>query len=431
MVELSSKNVEFQVAKPMQEAASQTNGIQPVETILCISSYEKGQAFMRQATAMGCRVVLLTVDKLRHADWPFEILGGFHTMPDGLTREQITNTVTYLARGQRFDRIVALDEFDMHTAAHLREHMRIPGMGLTTTAYFRDKLAMRHQAKRAGILVPEFIGILNYDDLRAYMDSVPAPWVLKPRAEASAIGIRKIHEPERLWRTLDELGDEQSNFLLERFVPGDIFHVDAITSERQIVFAEVSRYGKPPMQVMHEGGVFTTRSIERDSEDAHELLTVNEKLVPALGMVRGVTHGEFIKAHEPDTETGGHYYFLEVAARVGGAFIADVVEFATGLNLWAEWARIEVCSMRGEPYTLPQRSYSFAGSVLCLARSEEPDTNAFSAPEIVYRMKKKHHAGLIVKSEDPNRVASLLDEYSTGFAEAFLAVAPVPLKPTN
>ncbi len=97
---------------------------------------------------------------------PIEILHEFHTMPDGLTREQITNTVTYLARRRKFERIVALDEFDMHTAAHLREHMRIPGMGLTTTAYFRDKLAMRHQAKRAGILVPEFVGVLNYDDLR-------------------------------------------------------------------------------------------------------------------------------------------------------------------------------------------------------------------------------------------------------------------------
>ena len=210
----------------------------------------------------------------------------------------------------------------MHTAAHLREHMRIPGMGLTTTAYFRDKLAMRHQAKRAGILVPEFVGILNYDDLRAYMESVPAPWVLKPRAEASAIGIRKIHDPERLWRTLDELGDEQSNFLLERFVPGDIFHVDSITSERHVVFSEVNRYGKPPMQVMHEGGVFTTRAVDRESGEAKALVALNEKLVPALGMVRGVSHAEYIKSHQPDEKGAGQYYFLEAAARVGGAFIA-------------------------------------------------------------------------------------------------------------
>jgi hypothetical protein len=420
------------MAEEMTEP-SPTEAITPAggETILCISSYEKGQAFLRQAAAMGCRVFLLTVDKLRNADWPFEVLDEIHTMPEGLTRQQITNTVTYLARSRRFERVVALDEFDMHTAAHLREHMRIPGMGLTTTAYFRDKLAMRHQAKRAGILVPEFVGILNYDDLRAYMDSVPAPWVLKPRAEASAIGIRKIHEPEQLWRTLDELGDEQSNFLLERFVPGDIFHVDAITTERRIVFSEVSRYGKPPMQVMHEGGVFTTRVVDRDSADAKALVALNEKVVPALGMVRGVTHGEYIKAHQPDEKGNPRYYFLEVAARVGGAFIAEVVEHATGLNLWAEWARIEVSSLRGLPYELPPAKNIYAGSVLCLARTETPDTSSFNAPEIAYRMNKKHHAGLIVQSADPNRIAQLLVEYSARFAEMYLATAPVPMKPTN
>jgi hypothetical protein len=412
-------------------SASQASDGSYGEIILCLTSYEKGQAFMRQAAAMGCRVVLLTVDDHKNGDWPFDILHEFHTMPDGLTREQITNTVTWLARSRKFERIVALDEFDMHTAAHLREHMRTPGMGLTTTAYFRDKLAMRHQAKRAGILVPEFVGVLNYDDLRAYMESVPAPWVLKPRAEASAIGIRKIHDPERLWRTLDELGDEQSNFLLERFVPGDIFHVDSITSERHVVFSEVNRYGKPPMQVMHEGGVFTTRTVDRESGEAKALVALNEKLVPALGMVRGVSHAEYIKSHQPDEKGADQYYFLEAAARVGGAFISDLVEHSTGLNLWAEWARIEVSSLRGVPYVLPERKYSYAGSVLCLARTEYPDTSGFDAPEIVHRIQKRQHAGLIVKSPDPQRVATLLDEYSHRFAETYLATAPVPNKPTH
>jgi hypothetical protein len=407
-------------------AEAGNNGTPRGEIVLCVTFYEKGQAFLRQAAAMGCRVVLLTVDTLKEADWPFDILDEFHTMPEGLTTEQITNTVTYLARSRKFERIVALDEFEMQIAAHLREHMRVPGMGLTTTAHFRDKLAMRVEAKRAGILVPEFTAVLNYDDLRTYMESVPGPWVLKPRSEASAIGIRKIHEPEQLWRTLDELGDLQSNYLLERFVPGDIFHVDAITSERKVLFAEVNRYGKPPMQVMHEGGVFTTRTVDRSSEDSKALIALNNKLLPALNMVRGVTHGEYIKAYED-----GRYYFLEVAARVGGAFIAELVEHATGLNLWAEWARIEISSLRGVPYALPPQTPSYAGSVLCLARTDAPDTSSFDAPEVVYRMKKKHHAGLLVQSPDPARVAALLEEYSGRFAEMFLATAPVPLKPTN
>jgi hypothetical protein len=68
--------------------------------------------------------------------------------------------------------------------------------------------------------------------------------------------------------------------------------------------------------------------------------------------------------------------------------------------------------------------------VLCLAQTAEPDTAAFDAPEIVYRMKKHHHAGLIVKSDDPERVKTLTEQYADEFARRFLASMPVPDKPT-
>lgn len=395
------------------------------ERFLCISTYEKGQDFLRELHSRGIKTTLLTVDKLRNAAWPFECLEDLTTMPSSLTNEQVLNTVTWMARGRRFDRLVALDEFDMEVTAQLREHMRIPGIGTTAIAYYRDKLAMRMGARKAGFLVPEFMRALNYDELREYMNRVSPPWLLKPRSEASALGIKKITEPEQLWRALDELGDRQSYFLMEEFVPGDIFHVDSILWEGEVVFSAVHRYGKPPMQVMHEGGVFTTRTVDRSSDDWKQLTELNAKLAPALGLKRGVTHGEYIKAH-----VDGRFYFLEIAARVGGAFISDLVEQATGINLWREWAKIEVADLRGEKYVAPQPRQEYAGSVLCLAREEEPDTSMFEAPEIVYRMKKHHHAGLIVRSEDPTRVASLLEEYSSAFVEKYLASMPPPARPT-
>jgi biotin carboxylase len=395
-----------------------------VERFLCIASYEKGQDFLRQCAESGVRPTVLTLDKLRDADWPRDAVEEVATMPPGLTREQILNTVSWMARARRFDRVIALDEFDMETAAQVREHMRIPGMGITTAANYRDKLAMRIGAREAGFLVPEFCRVLNYDELRAYMDRVPPPWLLKPRSEASSLGIRKIEEPKQLWDALDELGDRQSHFLLEQFVPGDIFHVDSIVNRSDVKFSVVHKYGRPPMQVMHEGGVFTTRTVDRDSLDWRELTSLNASLAPGLGMVRGVTHAEYIRAHED-----GRYYFLEVAARVGGAFIADLVQVSTGVNLWREWARLEVASLRGETYELPNFFESYAGSVLCLANTAEPDTSGFDAPEIVLRMKKHHHAGLIVRSDDPQRVKTLLDEYSAEFARRFLATMPPPEKP--
>ncbi len=396
-----------------------------VQRILCISTYEKGQDFLRECAAHGVKPTLLTVEKLRGGDWPHDALEELVTMPEGLTREQILNTVSWMARGRKFQRIAALDEFDQETAAQIREHMRLPGMNISTANCYRDKLAMRTAAREKGILVPHFCGVFNYDDLRAFMAEVPAPWLLKPRAEASALGIRKIEEPEQLWRRLDELGDDQSKFLLEQFVPGEIFHVDSIVSERKVVFAAVHQYGRPPMQVMHDGGVFTTRTVDRTSRDSIRLTDVNKKLAPGLGLERGVTHAEYIKSH-----AGGKYYFLEVAARVGGAFIADLVEAAAGVNLWREWAKLEVADLRGEKYKAPDAKRDYAGSVLCLARTADPDTSSFDAPEIVFRMKKHHHAGLIVRSHDPERVKALTEEYSAAFAERFLAQMPAPAKPT-
>lgn len=397
-----------------------------VERILCISTYEKGQDFLRQCADMGVKVTLITLEKHKNGDWPRESVEELVTIPADLTEEQITNTVSWMFRGRLYDRIVALDEFDQELAAHLREHLQIPGMGTTTASFYRDKLAMRTRASQAGFLVPAFTRVANYDELRTYMKDIPGPWLLKPRANASAIGIRKIAEPEQLWRALDELGDLQSHYVLERFVPGEIYHVDSIVSEGEVVFSVAHKYGKPPMQVMHEGGVFSTRTVDRASSDWQELTELNARLAPALGLVRGVTHAEYIKAH-----ADGRFYFLEIAARVGGAFITDLVQAATGVNLWREWARIEVENLRGNPYHLPENYAEYAGSVLCLAQTAEPDTAAFDAPEIVHRMKKHHHAGLIVRSPRVERVAELVEQYSEEFARRFLASMPVPEKPSE
>jgi len=158
--------------------------------------------------------------------------------------------------------------------------------------------------------------------------------VLKPRSEASAIGIKLIETPEALWPILDSLGDQQSSSLLEKFIPGDVYHVDSVISERATVFSSVSRYGQPPMDVAQKGGIFTTYLLPGDSEEATALRTLNRELIQALGLVRGVSHAEFIRAH-----SDGDFYFLECAARVGGAYISEMVEIATGINLWREWAR--------------------------------------------------------------------------------------------
>ena len=396
-------------------------------TILCLASYEKGHAFLREAKRQGCTVILLTSLTLQgKADWPVDSIDEIFYMPDQnheWNRADTVKAVSYLARTRVIDRIVALDDFDVELAAALREHLRIPGMGETTVRHFRDKLAMRMKAREAGLNVPDFVHVLNYDSLRRYMENTPAPWVLKPRSMAGAIGIKKIHHEGELWPAIESLGDMQSFYLLEQFVPGDIFHVDCIVSEKHVVFAIASGYGRPPMEVSHGGGIFTTRILERESDDALRLVAENQRVMAALGMVRGVSHTEFIKA-----KSDGRIYFLETSARVGGAHIVELVEAATGLNLWAEWAKVEVAGADGG-YRPPPLNHDYAALLISLARQQHPDTSAYNDPEIVWRLVQDHHAGLIVKSPSAARVRELLSTYERRFTEDFYAYEPPREKP--
>lgn len=391
----------------------------PPLTLLCLASYFKGSAFMRAAKASGCTVLLLAKEAFKDEDWPREALDEIYFMPDLSRRPDILFAVSYLARSHAIDQIVALDDYDVETAAHLREHLRLPGLGDSLARHFRDKLAMRGQARAGGVNVPEFTGVFNYDRLRDFMARVPAPWVLKPRSEASAMGIKRLGHADELWPLLDQLGDTQSFFVLEQFVPGDVFHVDGLVNEGQVLFQAAHQYGRPPINVYQDGGIFLTRSLDRESGIAQALFTLNQQVQTVLGMRRGATHTEYIRAH-----ADGKLYFLETAARVGGANIAEAVQHATGIDLWAEWVHIEIAHLRGEPYRLPAVHPGYSGVINCLARQEYPDLGAYNDPEVVWRLRKKHHAGLIVASPDAARVESLLNGYAQRFAEDFLAVLP-------
>jgi biotin carboxylase len=390
-------------------------------TFLCLASYEKGAAFLEECHRLGVRVLFITTEKLREADWPWDAIDEVYYVPDFKRQEDLLHSVSYLARSASIDRIIPLDEFDLETAAALREHLRIPGMGQTTVRYFRDKLAMRQKAQAAGVRVPDFVGTINDAAIRAFTERCDPPWILKPRSEASAIGIKKIHDPDALWQRLDALGDRRSYFLLEEFVPGDVYHVDALVDDRTVTFAEAHRYVNPPFDVMHEGGIFASRTLDRSADEAQTCRHLTRTLVRDLGMVRGALHTEFIRSH-----ADGDFYFLETAARVGGANLPEMVVAATGVNLWRAWARLEHADARGEPYVAADRRDDYAGILISLARQAHPDLSAYTDEAITWRMQKKHHAGLVVRAETPERVDDLLQEYMHRFREDFHVSVPAP-----
>lgn len=380
------------------------------KTFLCISNYFKGNAFLIALKEAGNTVFLITTEKLRESPWPFDKIDEVFYMPGqdlDWDMELLLVGVAGIMKSRKIDAIVALDDYDVEKATFLRENLRIPGMGQTTGRYFRDKLAMRKKAQNAGVLVPEFSSLFNDEDINNFADSVAPPWVLKPRSEASAHGIIKIHDKDSLWQNIHELGDNRLRYLVEQFKPGDVYHADSLNLEGKSLFCTASRYLATPMEISQGGGIFRSANIPYGSEDEKALKKANQEVMKAFGMKNGAAHTEFIKSKED-----GKFYFLETSSRVGGAHLAEMVEAATGINLWAEWAKIENAISRGEKYSLPKVSKGYAGIVLTLSKFQHPDLSSFNDPEIYFTVPLDYHAGLVVRSKNPDRVRQLLDEYA-------------------
>jgi len=142
--------------------------------------------------------------------------------------------------------------------------------------------------------------------------------------------MKKIRTPDELWPWLDRLGDDNRPIYWNNSSRAAFFTWTASSASARILFAEAHAYGAPPSTFHTVEASHDAHTSSRSGETV-QLHNLNRNLMQVLGLVRGVTHAEFLKAHAT-----GKIYFLEIAARVGGAYIVDVIEAATGVNLWRD-----------------------------------------------------------------------------------------------
>ncbi len=385
---------------------------------------------MRSLKSMGHTVYLLTEQGLANSPWPHEAIDKVFYLPsnsnDPKNHEMMLKGLAYEMRAHRVDSVVALDDYDVEKAALVRETFRLGGMGQTTARYFRDKLAMRIQARLSNIRIPAFSSLFNDVALTDFLNTSTGPWMVKPRSEASASGIRKVYSVQEAWDFIHSIGDARADYLIEEFKPGRVFHVDALTTRGKTVFTSVSQYLATPMEVAHGGGVFRTRTLPAADPQSVALQKLNAQLLSAFGLRNSASHTEYILG-----DHDGEFYFLETACRVGGAHIAEMVEAASGLNLWREWAKLEAAFMADKSYKLPKLNPQHAGLIVSLARQQWPDTSGFTDEEIWWRMNREQHIGMIVRSGNPDRILTLLDDYMARIRTDFHASAPARDKPAD
>ncbi|KOO15156.1 hypothetical protein AKJ18_09130 [Vibrio xuii] len=224
------------------------------------------------------------------------------------------------------DVLVARSEFDLIVGARLRERFGICGERVKQVMPYRNKLMMRELADRAGIAQPEFFTVSAFSKC----EGLAGRFVLKPHSEAASNGIIVGHMSE-IQQAIAQL-TEPSTYLVERFMTGNIWHVDGWRYQGEVQGCVPSRYLGNCLK--HAEGV-PLGSVQQPLTEA--LLTLTQNILDALGGGDGSFHLELIEV-EP-----GHYHFLEVASRVGGAGVAQTFALRTGVNLY----HVDLCLALG------------------------------------------------------------------------------------
>jgi len=389
---------------------------------LCLSCEFKGDDFIRTIAELGHRVYLITSEDKRDEPWPYDLITEAFYMAEKDARKwslaDMKLGVAHLMRSDKIDRIIALDDYDVNKAAHLREEFRMPGMGETTARHFYDKLAMRMQADDAGIPVPGFSALFNDSDIHHFLNNSEGPWFVKPRSDAGTLGIRRVGNEEAFWALSESLGEDRHHYLIEEFKSGDVCHVDSLSYNNKIVFTRSSQYLKPPFDIAHGGGIFQSCTLDVDDARHKQLSKLNKKVLAAFGMKHGASHSEYIMHN-------GEPFFLETSARVGGANLSSMVQIASDVNLWSEWAKIEDAVLQKSSYEAPKSKSGHAGIIASLSRYAQPDYSQYHDSEIAWTLEKDHHVGFIFSDEKQDRVLEMLEKYSRIIDEEYHAAIPL------
>lgn len=247
------------------------------------------------------------------------------------------------------DVVLALSEFDLLTAARIREELDVPGADTAAVLRFRDKTVMKAAVAEAGLRIPAFRAVGTAEEAAAFVREHPGPVMLKPRAGAASSGCVRLDPGTDPLREL--AGLDLADYEAEEFVTGPIWHVDGLLQDGVPVFGLASRY----LNTCFDFGRGTPLgSVVQQGPDADRMLDFALRSLDALGLRTGAFHLEAIE--QPDGPV-----FLEVGARVGGGEIPFVCRDVYGVDLVGDWIRLELGE---QPQTLPARTGEYGGFLM-------------------------------------------------------------------
>jgi biotin carboxylase len=237
--------------------------------------------------------------------------------------------VTEVARRERVDGVLTVSaDRAVPVVAGVAEALRLSGIGTETAQRMTHKLVMRDTLAAAELPQPPYAALRSEHDVDAALALVGFPAVLKPVDSGGQRAVFRVDRREDVDRNLEEAIAESPTrtAMLEEFVDGTEMNGIVIARDGEPSLLTLSDRLRPPGIGFGVGWIHVyPPSVNGSSLDLSERIAVDS--VRALGMRDGIAFPQLIAA--PD----GRVVVVEVAARIPGGQMADLVRHAVGVDL--------------------------------------------------------------------------------------------------
>ncbi len=212
--------------------------------------------------------------------------------------------------------------------AAVAEARGLPGIGVETAHLMTHKVAMRRRLAEAGVPQPRFAAVRSISERRRAADEVGFPAVLKPADSGGQRGVFRVDSLDDIDAHLHEAlaASPSGEAILEEFIDGIELNGIVLTRAGEAIPLTLSDRMRPPGVGFGVGWIHVyPPTVDSDQLTESERIAVHT--VHALGLETGVAFPQLIAADD------GRVIVVECAARIPGGQMADLVRFATGVDL--------------------------------------------------------------------------------------------------
>lgn len=252
--------------------------------------------------------------------------------------DQMYRAVAFLCyKHGSMDGLESNNEYWLEQDARLRTDFNIPGMKTADMEHVKYKSKMKPYYAKAGIPTARYHLVTDLTESLAFVEKVGYPVIVKPDNGVGATTTYKLKSEDEL-RAFHEKDFHGVQFIMEEFVPGEIYSYDAIMNSKGEPIFETGNH--TPISIMdsvnnHDDSVFY---IEKHIAD--DVRAAGRAAVKSFGVKSRFVHFEFFRLTEDHDYLGkkGKIIGLEVNYRPSGGFTPDMINYACSTDVYKDWA---------------------------------------------------------------------------------------------